>query len=51
MKEEDIKAEIVCILNNQIGYKEDNSEELENYWVIAEEIFKLFEELENGRKN
>lgn len=42
MKEEDIKSEIVCILNNRVGYEEDESEELDKYWDIAEEIMELF---------
>ena len=41
MNKEDIKTEIVCILNNKIKWEKDNSAGLDNYWKIAEEILKI----------
>jgi hypothetical protein len=41
MKKEDIQTEIVCILNNKLGYEEDNSEGLDKYWEVAKEITEL----------
>jgi len=43
MEIENFKAEIVCILNNMIGYEEDDSKELENYWDIADKIVNIDE--------
>ena len=38
---EDLKTEIVCILNNKIKWEEDDSIGLDVYWRVAEDILKL----------
>lgn len=51
MNEEDFKTEIVCLLNNKIQYEEDESEGLNNYWEIAQDIINLMKnENESPRK-
>lgn len=44
MIREDFKTEIVCILNNKLEYAKDDSDLLDLYWVIAEEICKYIDE-------
>ena len=39
MNKEDYKTEIVIILNNMLGYLNDDN--IDKYWEIAEEIVKI----------
>ncbi|MFA6023564.1 MAG: hypothetical protein WC781_05740 [Candidatus Pacearchaeota archaeon] len=41
MKKQDIKTEIVCILNNKLGYAKDNGEKLDKYLEVAKEITRI----------